>query len=142
MLSTQLKLMKEARKLTTQQLSDLSGVPVGTINRILSGQTDNPSFQTVCDLVMAMDGSLDELVGIKDLPTEGAEKQARASKELFSTFQSAVGTTRDTAINPYFFPWTSITCTCFARSAESPAPPYRIPAPSNAANVSESASLP
>ena len=42
MLSTQLKLLKEKRKLTNQQLSDLSGVPVGTINRILSGQTDNP----------------------------------------------------------------------------------------------------
>ena len=55
MLSTQLKLLKEKRKLTNQQLSDLSGVPVGTINRILSGQTDNPSFQTVCDMVMAMD---------------------------------------------------------------------------------------
>ena len=65
MLSTQLKLLKEKRKLTNQQLSDLSGVPVGTINRILSGQTDNPSFQTVCDMVMAMDGSLDELVGIQ-----------------------------------------------------------------------------
>ena len=90
MLSTQLKLMKEARKLTTQQLSDLSGVPVGTINRILSGQTDNPSFQTVCDLVMAMDGSLDELVGIKDLPTEGAEKQARASKELLALYETMI----------------------------------------------------
>ena len=45
MLSTQLKLLKEKRKLTNQQLSDLSGVPVGTINRILSGQTDNPAFR-------------------------------------------------------------------------------------------------
>ena len=75
MLSTQLKLLKEKRKLTNQQLSDLSGVPVGTINRILSGQTDNPSFQTVCDMVMAMDGSLDELVGIQqEIPQ--AEKKA------------------------------------------------------------------
>ena len=76
MLATQLKLLKEKRKLTTQQLSDLSGVPVGTINRILSGQTDNPSFQTVCDLVMAMDGSLDELVGIQ-AETPPAEKKAK-----------------------------------------------------------------
>ena len=59
MLSTQLKLLKEKRKLTNQQLSDLSGVPVGTINRILAGQTDNPSLQTVCDMVMARHGSLD-----------------------------------------------------------------------------------
>ena len=65
MLSTRLKELKDQRKLTNQQLSDLSGVPVGTINRIMAGQTDNPSFQTVCDMVMAMGGSLDELAGIQ-----------------------------------------------------------------------------
>ena len=84
MLATQLKLLKEKRKLTTQQLSDLSGVPVGTINRILSGQTDNPSFQTVCDLVMAMDGSLDELVG--------AEKKAQASQEILRLYEEMIAT--------------------------------------------------
>ena len=71
MLSTRLKELKDQRKLTNQQLSDLSGVPVGTINRIMAGQTDNPSFQTVCDMVMAMGGSLDELAGIQ--PPGGGE---------------------------------------------------------------------
>jgi transcriptional regulator with XRE-family HTH domain len=56
--------LKDQRKLTNQQLADLAGIPVGTINRIMEGQTDNPSFQTVCDIVMVLDGSLDELVGI------------------------------------------------------------------------------
>ena len=77
MLSTQLKLLKEKRKLTNQQLSDLSGVPVGTINRILSGQTDNPSFQTVCDMVMAM-----------EIPQ--AEKKARASQEILSLYEAMI----------------------------------------------------
>ena len=89
MLATQLKLLKEKRKLTTQQLSDLSGVPVGTINRILSGQTDNPSFQTVCDLVMAMDGSLDELVGIQE-ETPPAEKKAQASQEILRLYEEMI----------------------------------------------------
>lgn len=89
MLSTQLKILKEKRKLTNQQLSDLSGVPVGTINRILSGQTDNPSFQAVCDMVMAMDGSLDELVGIKEeAPTEA--QRAQSSKELLALYESLI----------------------------------------------------
>ena len=91
MLATQLKLLKEKRKLTTQQLSDLSGVPVGTINRILSGQTDNPSFQTVCDLVMAMDGSLDELVGIQT-ETPPAEKKAQASQEILRLYEEMIAT--------------------------------------------------
>lgn len=84
----QLKQLKEKRKLTNQQLSDLSGVPIGTVNRILSGQTDNPSFQSVCDMVMAMDGSLDELVGIKEetAPTE----RKSASKEIIQLYEGII----------------------------------------------------
>ncbi len=85
MISNQLKLLKEQRKLTNQQLSDLSGVPIGTINRIMAGQTDNPSFQTVCDIVMAMDGSLDELVGIKE---ETQQEKKASSKEIIQLYES------------------------------------------------------
>lgn len=85
MISNQLKLLKERRKLTNQQLSDLSGVPIGTINRIMAGQTDNPSFQTVCDIVMAMDGSLDELVGIKE---ETHQEKKTANKEIIQLYES------------------------------------------------------
>ena len=34
-----LKRMKEERKLTTKQISELSGIPESTISRILSGQS-------------------------------------------------------------------------------------------------------
>ena len=85
MISNQLKLLKERRKLTNQQLSDLSVVPIGTINRIMAGQTDNPSFQTVCDIVMAMDGSLDELVGIKE---ETHQEKKTANKEIIHLYES------------------------------------------------------
>ena len=60
-----LKRMKEERKLTTKQISELSGIPESTISRILSGQTDNPSFDTICSLVRAMGGFLDEFTGIQ-----------------------------------------------------------------------------
>lgn len=85
---TQLKQLKEKRRLTNQQLSDLSGVPIGTVNRILSGQTDNPSFQAVCDMVMAMDGSLDELVGIKEEPAPNERKSA--SKEIIQLYEGII----------------------------------------------------
>ena len=65
MLCDQLRALKDAKQLTTQQIADKSGVPASTVSRILSGQTDSPSFQTVCDIVKAMDGSVDELVGIR-----------------------------------------------------------------------------
>lgn len=56
--------LKEARKLTNQQIADLSGVPLSTVTRIFNGQTDNPSFQTITDIVTALGGSLDEIMGL------------------------------------------------------------------------------
>lgn len=87
-ISNQLKQLKEKRKLTNQQLSDLSGVPIGTVNRILSGQTDNPSFQAVCDMVMAMEGSLDEMVGIKEEASLTERKSS--SKEMIQLYESII----------------------------------------------------
>ena len=85
----QLKQLKEKRKLTNQQLSDLSGVPIGTVNRILSGQTDNPSFQAVCDMVMAMDGSLDEMVGIKEEAASTTERKP-VGKEIIQLYEAII----------------------------------------------------
>ena len=87
MLSTRLKELKDQRKLTNQQLSDLSGVPVGTINRIMAGQTDNPSFQTVCDLVMAMGGSLAELAGIQ---TPGGGEPSPPGEDLIRLYERTI----------------------------------------------------
>jgi len=87
MLSTRLKELKDQRKLTNQQLSDLSGVPVGTINRIMAGQTDNPSFQTVCDMVMAMGGSLDKLAGIQ---TPGGGEPSPPGEDLIRLYERTI----------------------------------------------------
>ena len=53
-----LKNMKSEQNLTLQQISSASGVPLSTVNRILSGQTENPSFRDVAAIVAAMDGML------------------------------------------------------------------------------------
>lgn len=66
MLTEELKRLKAESGMTAQELSDKSGVPISTVNKILQGQTDSPSFRAVCDMVKAMGGSVDELVGIKE----------------------------------------------------------------------------
>lgn len=65
MITERLKKLKEERGLTAKQISELSGIPESTVSRVLSGQTDNPGFDTVSALVKAMDGSLDAMTGIK-----------------------------------------------------------------------------
>lgn len=89
MLSKKLLEMKERANMTNQQIADKSRVPLGTVNRILSGHTDNPSFQSVADMVQAMGGDMKDLLelipkesevisvlnipGVSDMVTEKTE---------------------------------------------------------------------
>lgn len=92
---------KDNRNLTNDQLSKLSGVPVGTINRVLSGKTASPNYITVVALCRALDISIDEVEGIKsqqiigDPPKEKptiivqmhqTNYQLRAENELLKEF--------------------------------------------------------
>ncbi len=63
--SEKLKQMKTTCGMSTQQIADASGVPASTITRMLSGQTEEPTFSNIAKVVKAMNGSLDELVGIE-----------------------------------------------------------------------------
>ena len=47
MLYEELNSRKKKLGMTTEQLSQLSGVPVGTINKILSGETKSPRYDTL-----------------------------------------------------------------------------------------------
>lgn len=80
MLSEKLKALKTEKNLTTHQLSELSGLPESTISRILSGQTDSPGFLAVVDLVRAMGGSLDEIVGIETPEAPKAPEAVKVQK--------------------------------------------------------------
>lgn len=50
---------KRLRKLTNREIAELSGVPETSISRILSGETANPSYQNVRDIVVALGGDED-----------------------------------------------------------------------------------
>lgn len=56
-----LRALKEQSGFTEDQIADLSGVPKGTVTRILAGRTDNPGYQNVADIVKALHGSLDAM---------------------------------------------------------------------------------
>ena len=79
-----LKELKENCKLTTKQISSLSGVPESTISRILSGQTDNPTFDSVCAIVKAMGGSLDKLTEIH------TDSNAEAASPLLALYEKVI----------------------------------------------------
>ena len=58
--------LKESLGLTTEALSEKSGVPKGTINKLLGGETRNPTAQTLKRLAAALECPVAELMGNPD----------------------------------------------------------------------------
>lgn len=65
--------LKKKAGLTTKQLSDISNVPKGTIDKILNGQTTNPAYETVVALANALECSVDVFA-------DNALQQSKSSK--------------------------------------------------------------
>ncbi len=63
---------KKEMGLTNEELSNLSGVPKGTIDKILSGATKDPKLETLKAIAKVLNCSLDEFVDSEDraLPKE------------------------------------------------------------------------
>ena len=68
---------KKKMGLTTEDLSRLSGVPIGTLNKILSGATKDPKLETLKSIARVLNLSLndfDDLMAWKE--TEDFEQLA------------------------------------------------------------------
>ena len=55
-----LRKMKQASGMTNQQIADASGVPLGTVNRVMSGQTRNPTTDTAAAIREVLEGATAE----------------------------------------------------------------------------------
>ncbi len=58
-----IKKIKKDKKLTNERLSELSGISLGTLNKLLSGATTDPKLSTLTALSNAFSCSMDELLG-------------------------------------------------------------------------------
>lgn len=59
-MKTYLNQLKSERNMTNQQIADLSGVSLSTVNRIMSGAAKNPSHEAVTSICTALGGSMDD----------------------------------------------------------------------------------
>lgn len=57
-----IKARKASLKLTNEQLAERSGVPLGTLSKILAGMSDSPKLSTMIALCSALDCSLEYIV--------------------------------------------------------------------------------
>ena len=60
--------LKARQGLTTEALSERSGVPIGTINKLLNGETRNPTARTLRNLAEALRCPYETLLGDAALP--------------------------------------------------------------------------
>lgn len=67
-----LKQRKTQLSITVQELSEVSGVPLQTVNNILCGRTTNPGILAATALIQAVNGSLDEACEITAPPPQPA----------------------------------------------------------------------
>lgn len=64
--------IKEERGLTNEEIAELADLPTTTVARILSGATQDPRFESVAKIAIALDGSLDRILGLVEEKDEQA----------------------------------------------------------------------
>ena len=57
-----IKLMKSQKKLTNERLSELSGVPLGTLSKLLAGMNESPKLSNIVAICSALDCSVEYIV--------------------------------------------------------------------------------
>ena len=57
-----IKARKSEKKITNDQLSEMTGIPVSTLSKILAGFTDSPKLSNIVAICDALDCSVDYIL--------------------------------------------------------------------------------
>ena len=57
-----IKQLKSEKKITNDQLADMTGIPLGTLSKILAGISDSPKLVNIVAIAQALGCSLDYLI--------------------------------------------------------------------------------
>ena len=57
-----IKKLKSLRKITNDKLSEMTGIPLGTLAKLLAGISDSPKLSNIVAISRALDCSLDWLI--------------------------------------------------------------------------------
>ena len=55
--------LKEAGSFTSEDIANISGIPLSTVRNICTGKTPDARFGTIAKLVISLGGDLNELIG-------------------------------------------------------------------------------
>lgn len=75
--------LKKRSGKTTKQISEESGVPIGTLNKLFAGQTQDPKLETVRSVVHSLGYTLDDVLTEQRTPAPpGGEAGVLTVQEL------------------------------------------------------------
>lgn len=77
MINTKLKALREKADLNNKEISDRSGVPYSTVQKIFNGDTVNPNAESLYQILKAMGYTMEELY--EDFPPGGKEEMIAVS---------------------------------------------------------------
>ena len=88
---TRIKDLKKEKKITNSILSELSSIPIGTLNKILGSETKEPSVNAIIRIADALGVSADYLAyggpKIKDEARDNTATTDNDEKELLATYR-------------------------------------------------------
>lgn len=84
MLVDALDIMKQKSGKTLQQISDECGIPKGTLNKIFAGQTKDPQYGTLKNIVHALGFTVDDLEKFENPETKKSPAPVEAEAEEVS----------------------------------------------------------
>ncbi len=73
-----INILKQQRRMTNEQLSKASGIPMGTLSKLMAGITDSPKLSNIISICEALDCSVDYLI----YGVEKTEGYSLASDEI------------------------------------------------------------
>lgn len=59
-----LRELKKEKGLTNEDIAELADVPENTVAKIMSGTTQDPRFESVARIIIALGGSVDQILGL------------------------------------------------------------------------------
>ncbi len=82
-----IKALMEERNIGSKELSEKSGVPLRTINNIISGVTENPTLETMRAISKVLNCTLDDFVDEQKEPANNGyyldEEAAKLAQEIY-----------------------------------------------------------
>ena len=78
--------LKEAGNFSSEDIANISGIPLSTIRNICTGKTPDARFGTIAKIVISLGGDLNELVGYE----KNKEIQVNSTVSLKETYEMRI----------------------------------------------------